>query len=619
MPSSFFPDHAGGAGAVAGGAGSARPLNSSGSGSFGRQPGATAAAGNGVRVRKPNAVEEILEREALVQSARDLRVPPALSPPPPVPSPTRPPAGPALPDRAAAPRACVYVCVCVRARASAGADVRRGGGQLVAPFVPQEIAPPWDRANFAPSEGTRAAFEQPHHAEQFELRAREGLGVSVRFPATRTALWHPEAQGLPVHVTHDACLPSVSLPPSVIESLRSVLENAADQQQGAAELQLELAGQVTSVDHQLAYANSMTRGRLQVVLDVLRHRGEQAATDGGWRGASGDGSGLCAPFFVRRHAAADGEMLLSADEQQAFVASLDQGLKTRRHLASALDFLRLAVLCTRSTGHTLTLVCQATMPCVSFMLTPLRCVRVFGCAGYFACLPPPPAPSLWLPLFLCVCACTCAYMYLCMYVPMYASMCVQIFACMRMYAHTCRYACTLREGGRVCARAGMYPAMREAVCRQFINPRHPRPGCRVAGTVLSVCVYVSPCVYVCLSSCTPTPPHLLPPSQPPLSNPLSKHRLLKVIPTTLSQALYERGGTDDRAATGYLSMDQTRRLLLIPELDPKALQVPLVGVWVSGVDSLAGTNSYTPVSSAVLTRRGCCLLAACNNQPLLSP
>ena len=92
-----------------------------------------------------------------------------------------------------------------------------------------------------------------------------------------------------------------------------------------------------------------------------------------------------------------------------------------------------------------------------------------------------------------------------------------------------------------------------------------------------------------------------------------------MIPTTLSQALYERGGTDDRAATGYLSMDQTRRLLLIPELDPKALQVPLVGVWVSGVDSLAGTNSYTPVSSAVLTRRGCCLLAACNNQPLLSP
>jgi len=228
----------------------------------------------------------------------------------------------------------------------------------------------------------------------------------------------------------------VSLQPSVIESLRSVLENAADQQHSAAGLQLELTGQVTSVDHQLAYGDSMTRGRLQVVLDVLRHRGEQVAKDSCWGGAGGDSSGVRAAFFVREQlGAAESEMMLSAKEQAAFVASLDRVLKARRHLASALDYLRLSVLCARSNGHTLTLVCHATVACVSFMLTPLR--------------------------------------------------------------------------------------------------------------------------------------------------------LLKVIPTTLSQTLYERVTVDAPPATGYLSMDQTRRLLLIPELDPKAQQVPLVGVWVSGVDSLA--------------------------------
>ena len=39
--------------------------------------------------------------------------------------------------------------------------------------------------------------------------------------------------------------------------------------------------------------------------------------------------------------------------------------------------------------------------------------------------------------------------------------------------------------------------------------------------------------------------------------------------------------------TGYLTMDQTRRLVLLGESDPKAFETPLVGVWVSGVASLA--------------------------------
>ena len=39
--------------------------------------------------------------------------------------------------------------------------------------------------------------------------------------------------------------------------------------------------------------------------------------------------------------------------------------------------------------------------------------------------------------------------------------------------------------------------------------------------------------------------------------------------------------------TGFLSMEQSRKLVLLSEADPKAFEVPLVGVWVSGVKSAA--------------------------------
>jgi hypothetical protein len=311
-----------------------------------------------------------------------------------------------------------------------GSNVVCSALQLVAPFAPSESKPQWESANFVPSSGTRAAFEISHDAEQFEVRAREGLGVSVRFPATRTALWHPEAQGLPVHVTHDPCLPSLSLPPSVIESLRSVLDNS--KLSDKAELRLELVGHVATVDHLMAYPNSTTCGKLQVAADAVRRRTEQSGASPSM-GDTGGGE-FCITVLVREKGAPDSEKL-SSDDEQAVVARINDALHQRRHLASALDYLSISLFLSTSSGHTVTLSCQATLPCVSFMLTPLR--------------------------------------------------------------------------------------------------------------------------------------------------------LLKVIPTSLSQALYERVSADAQPSTGFISMDQTRRLLLIPQLDPKARQVPLVGVWVSGVDSLA--------------------------------
>ncbi|KAI5101143.1 SCL-interrupting locus protein-like, partial [Silurus meridionalis] len=67
-------------------------------------------------------------------------------------------------------------------------------------------------------------------------------------------------------------------------------------------------------------------------------------------------------------------------------------------------------------------------------------------------------------------------------------------------------------------------------------------------------------------------------------------RVLPVIPTALArnlsspasmaQSLHSHSNARKR---GFLTMDQTRKLLLILESDPKVYTLPLVGVWLSGV------------------------------------
>ncbi|TMS01812.1 SCL-interrupting locus protein-like protein [Larimichthys crocea] len=68
-------------------------------------------------------------------------------------------------------------------------------------------------------------------------------------------------------------------------------------------------------------------------------------------------------------------------------------------------------------------------------------------------------------------------------------------------------------------------------------------------------------------------------------------RPVPIIPTALLRSLTaaDRPAPHANRQRGFLTMDQTRKLLLLLESDPKASNLPLVGLWLSGV-----THVYNP-------------------------
>ncbi|XP_053248480.1 SCL-interrupting locus protein isoform X1 [Podarcis raffonei] len=69
-----------------------------------------------------------------------------------------------------------------------------------------------------------------------------------------------------------------------------------------------------------------------------------------------------------------------------------------------------------------------------------------------------------------------------------------------------------------------------------------------------------------------------------------------IIPTALARNLSSHMSITQLQGTckcGYLTMDQTRKLLLVLESDPKAYTLPLIGIWLSGISHINSPQVWT--------------------------
>ncbi|XP_022087861.1 SCL-interrupting locus protein homolog [Acanthaster planci] len=70
---------------------------------------------------------------------------------------------------------------------------------------------------------------------------------------------------------------------------------------------------------------------------------------------------------------------------------------------------------------------------------------------------------------------------------------------------------------------------------------------------------------------------------------------LPIIPTALARNLtgpLNLSEIQGCPKAGYITMDQTRKLLLLLESDPKACTLPLIGIWVSGLSNICSPNVW---------------------------
>ncbi|XP_078100645.1 LOW QUALITY PROTEIN: SCL-interrupting locus protein homolog [Sander vitreus] len=106
---------------------------------------------------------------------------------------------------------------------------------------------------------------------------------------------------------------------------------------------------------------------------------------------------------------------------------------------------------------------------------------------------------------------------------------------------------------------------------------------------------------------------------PSISVDVQPVRAVPIIPTALLRSLTSanRPPLHANRQRGFLTMDQTRKLLLLLESDPKASKLPLVGLWLSGVVHVYNPQVWawclrflcsSALQDRVLSESGCFLL-----------
>uniref|UniRef100_A0A1A8FKU7 TAL1 (SCL) interrupting locus n=1 Tax=Nothobranchius korthausae TaxID=1143690 RepID=A0A1A8FKU7_9TELE len=96
-------------------------------------------------------------------------------------------------------------------------------------------------------------------------------------------------------------------------------------------------------------------------------------------------------------------------------------------------------------------------------------------------------------------------------------------------------------------------------------------------------------------------------------------RAIPIIPTALLRSLTSIGRSPQPGShqRGFLTMDHTRKLVLLLESDPKACSLPLVGLWLSGVTHVCSPQVWarcvrfmfsSALQDRVLSESGCFLL-----------
>jgi hypothetical protein len=301
--------------------------------------------------------------------------------------------------------------------------------------------PAWSRFGYPITDEAKSAYES---SSDLETRRKAGLGISMRFPASRSALWDSQPEGLPTHLTHALCIPSILFPPDLIASIRKyVEENRLDGE-------WEMIGRLVTVDHQLSCKDSTTRSNSQIVFE--RFQRMDAFRSGHILKDSQNEIRAHFSYFQTRNC--DGLESYPA-KKRAFTTIPEQLAHERifeqlknRHLLEPEQRLIFAIGCTIQ-NESLCLAAEVQAPCESYVVTPLK--------------------------------------------------------------------------------------------------------------------------------------------------------LLKIIPTVLAQNLFDRDPSVQNFSTGFLTLDQTRRLLVLKEEDPKASQLPLVGIWISGVESFHSSSVW----AALLRYRNC--------------